>query len=298
MVVGGVEAGGTKFVCAIGDGSPRLLTRESFPTQSPERTIADVAAFFERATDRHLISHIGVASFGPVDLDRRSATFGHITSTPKREWRNYDIVGAIASSTGTPHVSIDTDVNCAALAEWLWGAGQHCDPLLYITLGTGIGMGAIVNGRPLHGLVHPEAGHMRIPHDWTLDPFAGSCPSHGDCWEGLACGAAIAARTGLPASDVADDHPVWPLVTTYAAAALTNLILAFSPQRIVVGGGLRPRLLTPHLHRVVQGQLNGYLRTPKLQDGLDSFLVAPGLGDDAGVLGAIALARLAQPDHS
>lgn len=289
-LVGGVEAGGTKFVCAIGDTSPRILVRETFPTQSPDQTMAQAIAFFQRHSHRDELSHIGVASFGPIDLHRHSPSYGRITSTPKPHWQNYDIVKAIAQGTGVEHVLVDTDVNCAALAEWLWGAGRNSDPFLYVTLGTGIGVGAVVNGGVVHGLVHPEAGHMRIPHDRALDPFPGSCPSHGDCWEGLASGAAIAARSGSAARALPVDHAVWPLVTSYAADAFANLILAFSPERIAVGGGLRRRVLGPRLLQLVQERLNGYVRTWKLQDGLAEYIVPPQLGDDAGVLGAIALA--------
>jgi fructokinase len=288
-LVGGIEAGGTKFVCAIGDGSPRLLVRETFPTQSPEETMADAIAFFRRHASAGDLSHIGVAAFGPIDLHRHSPTYGRITSTPKLHWQDYDIVRAVARGTGVARVSVDTDVNCAALAEWLWGAGRHCDPFLYVTLGTGIGVGAIVNGRPIHGLVHPEAGHMRIPHDRAVDPFPGCCPSHGDCWEGVASGAAVAARGNGPAGSLPAHHPVWALVTSYTADALANLILTFSPERIVVGGGLRPRVLGPTLHRQLHERLNGYVRAKRLEDGLADFVVPPELGDDAGVLGAIAL---------
>jgi fructokinase len=289
-LVGGVEAGGTKFVCAISDPSRRIVARETFPTRSPEQTISQVVAFFERHAHLDDLSHIGIASFGPIDLDEQSPSYGHITSTPKQDWRDYDIRRAIAEGTGVPHVSLDTDVNCAALGEWLWGAGRDCDPLLYVTLGTGIGAGALVNGRLLHGLVHPEIGHIRIPHDREVDPFAGSCPSHGDCWEGLASGAAIAARCGVSPSSLHPQHEIWHLVTAYAADGLTNLILAFSPQRIVVGGGLRSRVLGQQLLQHVRQQLNGYLRARTLQDDLAEYIVAPELGDDSGVLGAIALA--------
>lgn len=296
-LVGGVEAGGTKFVCAIGNTSPRILVRETFPTQSPDQTMANAIEFFNRHARREELSHIGVASFGPLDLHRDSPSYGQITSTPKQDWQDYDIVSAIVRGTGAEHVSVDTDVNCAALAEWLWGAGRNADPFLYVTLGTGIGVGAVVNGSVVHGLVHPEAGHMRVPHDCGLDPFPGSCPSHGDCWEGLASGAAIAARFGAPASTLPADHLIWALVTTYAADAFANLILTFSPERIVVGGGLRSRVLGPRLLRLVHDRLNGYLRTWKLQDGLAEYIVLPQLGDDAGVLGAIALTIRSPRDH-
>ena len=278
-------------MCAIGDTSPRILVREAFPTESPDETMAQTIAFFNRHRHREL-SHIGVASFGPIDLHPQSPSYGCITSTPKPHWQNYDIVDAIAQGTGVEHVAVDTDVNCAALAEWLWGAGRNFDPFLYVTLGTGIGMGAVVNGRVVHGLVHPEAGHMRIPHDRATDPFPGSCPSHGDCWEGLASGAAIAARAGKSASDLPVDDGVWPLVTDYVADAFVNLILAFSPERIVVGGGLRNRVMGPRLLHRMGERLNGYVRAPKLQGGLAEYIVPPQLGDDAGVLGAIALAAL------
>jgi len=289
-LIGAVEAGGTKFICAIGDTAAQILAREVFPTESPAQTLTHAFGFFKRHARRGNLVHIGIASFGPIDLDPRSPSFGRITTTPKQLWRDFDILDAVARGTGVRGVSLDTDVNCAALAEWQWGAGRGCDPLLYVTLGTGIGAGVVINGSVLHGLVHPEIGHMRIPHDCARDPFAGSCPSHRDCWEGLASGSAIAARRGVPAADLPPDDPMWPLVTTYTADGFANLILAYSPRRIIVGGGLRTRVIGPDFLRRVHERLNGYLRAAELLDGIVSYIVPSQLGDDAGVLGAMALA--------
>jgi fructokinase len=195
----------------------------------------------------------------------------------------------LVEATGIPNVSIDTDVNCAALAESLWGAGRGCDPLVYVTLGTGIGGGVIVHGEPLHGLVHPEMGHLRVPHD-ALDPFPGCCPSHGDCLEGLASGTAMARRWGIPAHELPPDHPAWRLETHYVALGLANMVLTLSPRKIVVGGGLRSRLLWRELLKEVQQLLNGYVRAAELGSLIANYIVEPELRDDAGVLGAIALA--------
>jgi fructokinase len=286
---GGVEAGGSKFVCAVGDAAGRLIHRQTIPTTTPGETIAKVGAFFRGCSRDEPLSGLGIGAFGPVDLDRHSPTYGYITTTPKQAWQQFDLAGMLAEATGIVNVSFDTDVNCAALGESLWGAGRGCDPLLYMTLGTGIGGGAIVRGTPLHGLVHPEMGHLRVPHD-ARDPFPGCCPSHGDCLEGLASGTAMARRWGVPAHELPPDHEAWRLETHYVALGLANMIVTLSPRKIVLGGGLRSRLLWPELFREVQELLNDYVRAPELGNQIATYIVEPGLGDDAGVLGAIALA--------
>jgi fructokinase len=240
------------------------------------------------------LAGLGIGAFGPLDLNPHSRTYGYITSTPKPAWQDCDLAGMLVDATGTSDVSIDTDVNCAALAESLWGAGRGCDPLVYITLGTGIGGGVIVHGKPLHGLMHPEMGHLRGLHD-PSDGFPGCCPSHGDCLEGLASGTAMARRWGRPAHELPPDHPAWRLETHYVALGLANIILTLSPRKIVVGGGLRSRLRWSDLFREVQDLLNGYVRAPELSSMIASYIVEPGLGDDAGVLGAIALAAAERP---
>jgi fructokinase len=188
-------------------------------------------------------------------------------------------------------VVFDTDVNAAAFGEYRWGAAQGLDPIIYLTIGTGIGGGVICNGRPLHGLVHPELGHMLIPHNWELDPFPGGCPFHGDCFEGLASGPALKLRWGQPAETLAGGHPAWPIEAHHIALALSNLILCYSPRRIIMGGGvMQHEALYPLVCRKVQQLLNGYVQSPQITEHIDQYIVPPGLGNRAGVLGAIGLA--------
>ena len=288
-IYGGIEAGGTKFVCAIGSGPDDLQAETQFPTTSPDETIGHTLEFFQ--SQQAELAAIGIAAFGPVDLNRASPTYGYITTTPKPGWANTDLAGTISRALGVP-VGFDTDVNGAALGEHRWGAAQGLDTFLYLTIGTGIGGGGMVGGRLMHGLIHPEMGHMRLPHDWEADPFPGICPYHGDCLEGMAAGPAIQARWGQPAQTLPDNHPAWPLQARYLALALANLICTISPQRIILGGGvMNVPLLFPLVRRDVQDLLNGYVQAPEILDQIDSYIVPPGLGGRAGVLGAIALAE-------
>jgi fructokinase len=287
MIYGGIEAGGTKWVCAIGSGPDHLSETVTFPTTTPEETLARAAAFFSR---NGALAAVGVGSFGPLDVRPGSATWGHITTTPKPGWANTDLVAGLRLSLDVP-VTVDTDVNVAALGEQRWGAAVGLKTFCYITVGTGIGGGVMVEGRLLHGLLHPELGHMLIPHDRARDPFDGICPYHGDCFEGLASGEAMAARWGVPAGEI-EDEEAWRLEAEYLALGVVNVIYTLSPERIVLGGGVmkQPRLL-PLVRARVRELLAGYVAAPELADGLDEYLVAPGLGDRAGVLGAIELAR-------
>jgi fructokinase len=286
---GGVEAGGTKFICGLGTGPEDLVT-EQFPTTSPEQTLSHVVRFLKQRTEGALRA-VGIGSFGPVDLDRNSATFGYITSTPKAGWANYNLAGAVEQALGVP-VGFDTDVNAAALGELEWGAGRGLSDLLYVTVGTGIGGGAIVGGRVMHGLVHPEMGHIRIPHDWTRDPYLGACPYHGDCLEGLASGPAIQARWGKPAEDLPPGHAAWALEAHYLALGVANLALTLSPQRIVIGGGiLRQTHLFAPIRDAFLSLLNSYVRHPALARSINEYIVPPELGGRAGVLGALVLAQ-------
>jgi fructokinase len=231
-----------------------------------------------------------------VDPDPRSRTFGTITTTPKPGWRDVDIRGRIQSALRVP-VGFDTDVNAAALGEHRWGAAQEVDTFVYITVGTGIGGGAMAAGNLLHGLVHPEMGHIRIPHDRERDPFKGICPFHGDCLEGLATGPAIEARWQQRGEDLPSDHPAWPLEAHYLALGLTTIICTLSPQRVILGGGVMQRLfLFPMIRSRVRALLNGYIQAPAIVDQVDTYIVPPGLGGQAGVLGAIALAARARAD--
>jgi fructokinase len=291
---GGIEAGGTKFVCAVGSGPGELAAEARFPTTTPAETLAATIDFFQTQQAKlGPLAAIGVGSFGPVDPQPGSATYGTITSTPKPGWKNADIVGPLARAFHLP-VGFDTDVNAAALGEGLWGAGQGLNNLVYITVGTGIGGGGLVDGRPIHGLLHPEMGHMLLPHDRQADPFAGSCPFHGDCFEGLANGPAMALRWGQPAETLPPDHPAWPLEAHYLAEGLANIIYALSPQRIVLGGGVMGQAqLFPMIRAEVARLLNGYIQSPWIHARADEYIVPPGLRGRSGVLGAIALARAA-----
>lgn len=297
VLYGGIEAGGTKFVCAVGTGPDDLRAETHFPTTTPPETIRRALDFFREQQVRLGVAlrAVGIASFGPVDPNPTSPTFGHITSTPKPGWQNVDLAGEVGRGLNLP-VGLDTDVNGAALAEGLWGAAQGLDTFVYLTVGTGIGGGGMIGGRLLHGLLHPEMGHMRIPHDRQVDPFEGCCPFHGDCLEGLASGPAIEARWGARPETLPPDHPAWALEAHYLALALANLICILSPQRIVLGGGvMRQEHLLPRIRAEVPALLNGYIPArPILDPGeLEQYIVPPALGERAGVLGAIALARQA-----
>ena len=280
----------------IGSGPDDVRAETTLPTTTPAETLAAAVAFFERGRDRHgPLRGIGIGSFGPVDLHAGSPTYGYITSTPKPGWANTEVAGVFERALGAP-VAFDTDVNVAAIGEWRWGAAQGLDTFLYLTVGTGIGGGGLVGGRLMHGLVHPEIGHLRLPRDPARDPFAGACPFHGDCLEGLASGPAIKARWGREGASLPADHPAWPLQAHYLALGIVNLVCTLSPQRIVVGGGVmaRPELF-PLIQREVQALLNDYVRAPEIPGGIADYIVPPGLGGRAGVLGALALAQLPQP---
>jgi fructokinase len=286
---GGIEAGGTKFVCVIGTGPQNILAEERFPTTTPAETIARSVDFFTRHGGD--LAAIGIGSFGPVDLDRQSPTYGYITTTPKHGWAQADLHGGIQRALNVP-VAFDTDVNVAAFGEHYWvPENRALDPLLYMTVGTGIGVGGLVNGQLLHGLLHPEAGHMLLPRDPQRDPFTGACPYHGDCFEGLACGPAMAKRWGQPAETLPADHPAWQLEAHYIALAVMNLTLVVSPQRIVIGGGVMQQTgVIEMVRREVVQLLNGYLQTDRITRDIDHFIVPPALGNQSGMLGAIALA--------
>lgn len=272
-VRGGIEAGGSKWLCAVGTGPDDLRAETVVPTTTPPETLAAAAAFFQREGP---VEALGVGCFGPVDLRR-----GAITTTPKPGWAHTDVAGELGQRLGVP-VAFETDVNAAALGEHRWGAAQGLDTFSYVTVGTGIGAGGMAGGRLLHGLAHPEAGHVRIPHDLAADPFPGVCPFHGDCWEGLASGLALDARWGRPADELHDEE-AWALEARYLALGLVTLVGALSPELIVLGGGVLRR---DGLLGLVRGELDalagGYLVVPEV--------VPPALGERSGVLGALALA--------
>jgi fructokinase len=288
---GGIEAGGTKFICLIGNSPDQLVEEKRFPTTTPDETIARVIEFFTHYANHGELAAVGIASFGPVDLDQSSKTYGYITTTPKPGWEQVDLCGRIKQALNVP-VAFDTDVNAAAFGEQYWTPeNQALDPFIYMTVGTGIGVGVIANGAPLHGLIHTEAGHFAIPHNSQKDPFPGVCPYHGDCLEGLASGPSMNKRWGQNPETLLDGHPAWDLEAEYIALALVNLIYAYSPLRIVLGGGVPKH---PGLHsivrRKVQQLINGYVQSPMLMEKIDSYILPPTLGTRSGVLGAIALA--------
>lgn len=288
---GGIEGGGTKFVCAIGTDPDDLRAETRFPTTTPTETLGKAIKFFKEFDG---LSAVGIACFGPLNPHPASPAYGHILPTPKSGWTNTNIVGALHSALDLPIV-FDTDVNGAALAEARWGAAQGCDPVLYLTIGTGIGGGALVNGKLLHGILHPEMGHIPLPRDPKLDPFPGVCPFHGDCFEGLAAGPALEKRWGQKAETLSPDHAAWDLEAHYIALAIASYIYTLSPQKIVIGGGVAQQAhMLPLVRQKVQALLNNYVQSQLITKNIDDYIVLPGLGNRAGVLGAIALAEQAK----
>jgi fructokinase len=295
MLYGAIEGGGTKFVCAVGDETGRLLARERFPTTTPQTTLNQAITFFKnREIQRgEPLAAIGIGSFGPLDLNPTSPAYGRITATPKTGWADTDLLGTIQAAFPNVPVALDTDVNGAALGEHRWGAAQAWDTFIYLTIGTGIGGGALVGGRLVHGLIHPEMGHVLLPRR-ADDPLArGVCPFHDHCLEGLASGTSIRARWDAPGETLPLDHLAWDLEAHYLALALAGFICTLSPQGIILGGSVMHQgHLFPLVRRKVRDLLNGYLVHPRLET-LDDFLVPPALGDEAGVKGALALALCA-----
>jgi fructokinase len=287
-LIGAIEAGGTKFVLACGTGPDDLRDVERIPTTTPAQTLARCVEYFKAAAQKHgPLAALGIGTFGPAGVDPSKPDWGFITTTPKPGWQQADMGAMLGKALGIP-VAFDTDVNAAGYGECLWGAGQGCGVVLYITVGTGIGGGAIINGQPLHGLLHPEMGHIRIPKPPALAEFAGACPWHGDCLEGLASGPAIATRWHLPAGELPPDHPAWDAEADCLAAACASFACTLSPERILLGGGVMdmPGLLTK-VQQKTRSLLAGYLQHPSITS--DEFITAPGLGNRAGILGALAL---------
>ncbi|AIQ37164.1 ROK family protein [Paenibacillus sp. FSL H7-0716] len=284
-LLGGIEAGGTKFVCGIGYEDGKIIDRTSFPTTTPEETMTQVFQYFEGKS----IEAIGIGSFGPIDPIASSSGYGFITTTPKPHWGQYNIVGAIQERLALP-IAFDTDVNGAALAEYKWGAAKGLDSCLYITIGTGIGAGAVVGGEIVHGLSHPEMGHIYVRR-LSDDTFKGCCPYHGDCLEGMASGPAIGARWRKSAVELGKDHPAWAMEAHYLAHALMNYVLILAPHKIIMGGGvMKQGQLFPLIRNKLHELLNGYIAHPLLNNEIHNYVVPPNLGDNAGLAGAIALA--------
>lgn len=291
MLFGALEAGGTKMVCAIGNEHGEILEQVSFPTLTPEETLPQIVAYFQ---DKE-IAALGIACFGPVDLNKASKTYGFITSTPKIAWQNVDMVGTFHKALGVP-VGFDTDVNGSLLGEVTWGCAQGLTDAVYLTIGTGIGGGVMTNGKLLHGMMHPELGHIRMVLHKD-DKYAGHCPYHGTCLEGLACGPAIEARWGKKAVELADEPKVWEIESYYLAQALVSCIFLLSPQKIILGGGvMHQEHLFPLIRENVKALLNDYLHTAELAD-LDNYIVPASLNDDQGIMGCIKLAMNAYEEQ-
>lgn len=287
---GGIEAGGTKFVCCVASGPEHIVEEIRFATTTPDETLQKTIDFFQPYVAAGQIRTIGVGCFGPLDLDPASPTYGHIASTPKLYWSHADVLGTLQRGLNV-HIAFDMDVNVAAVGETIWGASQGCDPYLYLTIGTGIGGGYVKDGKTLIGMLNLEMGHIRIPHSRELDPFKGSCPFHGDCFEGLANGPAIEKRLGVPGAAVPEDDPFWDIEADYIASALMNYILTLSPRKIILGGGVMQReFLFPKIRSRVLALLNGYVASKTLLEEIDQYIVPPGLGNRSGMMGAIALA--------
>lgn len=285
---GAIEAGGTKFICAIGTEEGRILDETRIETRDPTTTLTEVNRYFGAARHNHgALAGLGVGAFGPLDLRKSSPTFGFITSTPKPGWKNTDLLGAIKQAVACP-VYLDTDVNGAALGELRWGAGQHADSLAYVTVGTGIGVGIVHNGRAVHGLMHPEIGHIFVRRHPADTSFAGICPFHGDCLEGIACGAAIVARTGRTLKDAPPADPIWVIEADYLGQMCAQLVLTHSPQRILIGGGVMQERLYAGIHDRMLHWLHDYVGAEELRS--PQYVAPPGLGSAAGIKGALSLA--------
>lgn len=295
-LIGAIEAGGTKFVLALSREDGTVLAETRVATRTPAECFPEMVAFFENAAAAHgAIDAFGVASFGPIDIDPASPAYGTFTTTPKPGWagaRFHDVLGRF----GAPIV-VDTDVNGAALGEWAKGAGQGCATVAYTTIGTGIGTGVVRDGRSLMGFSHYESGHIPVPHDLAADPYPGHCPFHGDCLEGLAAGPAIEARWGSSLSKLASPADKVELIAGYVAQLATSLVLLHMPDRLIFGGGvMKTPGLIEALRRRTEANLGGYIKAQQLDARLENYIVAPGLGDEAGITGAILLGKQALAD--
>lgn len=292
-LIGAIEAGGTKFVLAVAREDGAVLAEARIATRTPAECFGELATFYRQAiADHGPIAAFGVASFGPIDIDPTSPRYGTFTTTPKPGWAGARFQDVLAEFQAP--VVVDTDVNGAALGEWLQGAGQGCNTLAYTTVGTGIGTGVVRAGKPLMGFSHYESGHIQPPHDHGVDPFSGACPFHGDCLEGLAAGPAISARWGKSLSELGSPSEKVELIAGYIAHLAVNLVLLHMPDRLIFGGGV---MKTPGLieavRRATEARLGGYIQAPQLDPGLKRYIVTPALGDLAGITGAIELGRTA-----
>jgi len=284
MRIGAIEAGGTKFVCGIGNEHGEIEKRISFPTGKPEETLAQAIDFFKDEN----IEAIGIGTFGPINIDKESEQYGYVTTTPKPGWSNYNFLGALKQEFDIPF-GWDTDVNAAALGEATWGAAKGLDSCVYYTIGTGVGVGVYAEGSLVHGLIHPEGGHV-LTRRHPEDSFEGFCPYHGDCLEGMAAGPALEKRWKVKGSELASDHPAWAIEAFYIGQAVASTILLLSPKKVILGGGvMQQKQLLPLIHAEVQKNLNGYVSSAAVISQIDRYIATPGLGDNAGLCGSVAL---------
>lgn len=288
MKIGGLEAGGTKMVCAIGDENGTIYDKMVIPTETPEITIPAMTEYFKKAGAEAL----GIGCFGPVDLNKQSPTYGYITKTPKLAWLDYNIVGAFKDALQVP-IGFDTDVNGAVLGEVTWGAAKGCESAIYITVGTGVGVGVYINGGLLHGLMHPEGGHLSLIRH-PKDTYEGKCPYHSSCVEGLAAGPAVEARWGKKGAELSDNPLVWEMEAYYLGQAIADYILLYSPNKIILWGGImHQECLFPMVRENVKKLLNGYVHHDSILNDIDNYIVPPALGDEPGIKGALKLGHLA-----
>lgn len=288
MLYGVIEAGGTKFVCAIMDEEARVIDKVIILTEDPKTTMSSTIEFFQG----HVLESIGLGTFGPVEINPTSPDYGKILNTPKLKWRNYNMYKALKAKFDIP-IKIDTDVNAAALAEYMEGYGQGKRSVLYITIGTGVGAGFVIEGQTLYGLSHPEMGHILI-HPDLGDNFQGNCPSHGTCLEGMVAGPAINARYGIKGHELGEDHEIWDYIADYIGQALMTYNLILSPEIILIGGGVSQQAhIFPKIRRAFKKHMNGYIDHPILNENLEDYIRYPKNGQNAGLIGAYYLAMQA-----
>ncbi|MCL4122139.1 UNVERIFIED_CONTAM: hypothetical protein GTU68_014210 [Idotea baltica] len=289
MYIAGIEAGGTKFFTTVGDTEGNVIERHRTDTTTPAETMAETLEVLKNYQSKYDIKALGLGCFGPIDINLNSPTYGFITNTPKIAWQNFDIVSSIRSVFNGP-INFNTDVNAAAICEQLWGSAQGLENLMYLTIGTGVGGGAICNNRIVQGATHTELGHISIAQN-PNDLFEGSCPFHGNCLEGLASGTAINKRWKVDhAGELADDHIAWQFEAEYLAKAITSFTFTLSPQKVILGGGVMHKtILFDLIRRNVKSSINGYFDYPALKD-MDNFIVPASFGDNTGVKGSLALA--------
>ncbi|MBQ3447669.1 MAG: ROK family protein [Synergistaceae bacterium] len=296
MLYGALEAGGTKMICATGNEDGQILDQVSIPTGTPEETMPQIIEYFRAKLDvpegEEKIQAIGVACFGPVDVRPNSKTYGNILYTPKIPWRNFPMVKTLRDALDNIPVGFDTDVNGSLLGEATWGCAKGLTDAVYFTIGTGIGMGAMSGGTLIHGMLHPEAGHIKMA-PIPGDEYAGHCPNHGTCFEGMACGPAIEARWGKPGKELREMPEVWDLEAKYIAQALTSIIYTLSPQKIILGGGVMGQAqLFPLIRKYVLENVNGYLDTKELRN-INAYITPAALNGNQGIMGALKLAEMA-----